>query len=386
MFFRRFARLPKRLQITFSLIFLVVLASIGVFIWLAWTGQIKPLAAPPGEASLSLQSDSASYNPGVSFTVYINLDTGGVEVSEVAIRSLNYSTSVLEVIDRDESADGVQIEPGSLGNLSVIENSVDTSSGKITYVSRANYGILGFDGSGRVAIVHFMAKASGTANLTFDFTSGTIGDTDVLTSSDGSDILTSAAAMSITISGEESHTVCSGQTCQTIAGAGANQCSSDADCQPKTYHYECFEPKQVCLKVSGAGTNECQTYADCLKPPSTPSPSPEPTPIETQPTEAPTEVGVETPAPTGEVMVSPSPSATPLALYSPTAYLTPQLSPETKVGGFAISRTWALILYIGVPVLITATVFLIWWWRKKKKGDWASSEKEESDLDDDELI
>lgn len=384
MFFRRFARLPKRLQITFSLIIFVVLAGIGVFIWLAATGQIRPFAAPLGEASLSLQADSGVYNPGVSFTVYINLDSGGVEVSEVAVRSLNYNTSVLDVIDQDGNADGVQIEPGSLENLSVIENSVDTNAGKVTYVSRADPSASGFVGSGRVAIAHFSAKASGTSSLTFDFTSGMIGDSDVLATSDGSDILTSAAPMAITVSGEESHTVCSGQTCQTISGAGANQCSSNANCQPTTYHYVCYEPKRVCLKVSGTGTNECQIYADCLEPPSTPQPSPEPTPTETQPTETPTEVGLVTPAPTGEIMVSPSP--TPLALFSPTAYFTPVPTPGTKVGGFAISRTWAFLLYIGGPVLITATVFLIWWWRKKKKGGFETTEKDEEELDDDELI
>jgi hypothetical protein len=392
MFLRRFGRLPKKLKAIYSLIILVVLAGMVAFIWAIATGKITPVAAP-GEASLSLQSDSSTYNPGVNFTVYVNLDTGGVEISEVAIKSLNYNTSVLDVIDQDETSDGVQITPGSLENLNTIENYVDTLAGKITYIAQISQPTTpdtpGFNGSGRVATINFMAKAAGTSTLSFDFTAGTIGDTDVITKVDGSDILTSAAAMSITVVGSESHKACNtaNQTCENIDGAGVNQCSNDADCQVSSeHHYVCYAPKKVCLKKSGSGTNECQTYADCLKPPPTPpTPTPEPSPTEeVQPTETPTEEAVVTPTP--EVIASPLPSS--LVLVSPTEFISPQMSPETKIGGFAISNTWALVLYIGVPVLITGTIFLIWWWRKKKKESFLppSEKEEEATEDDDEII
>ena len=162
------------------------------------TGKISPFAAP-GEASLSLQSDSSSYNPGVSFTVYINLDTGGTEISEVALRTLNYNTSVLDVIDQDANQDGIQIAPGTLGNLIVTENSIDSDTGKITYRAiNADAGVEGFTGSGRVATIYFTAKAPGASTLSFDFSAGTIGDTDVIAKAGGNDILTSAPPMTIT--------------------------------------------------------------------------------------------------------------------------------------------------------------------------------------------
>ena len=384
---RRLKRLPKRLQVIYSLIALVILAGIATFIWAIVSGKIAPLATP-GEASLSLQSDSSIYNPGVNFSVYINLDTGGTEVSEVAIRSLNYNTSVLDVVDQDENADGVQIASGKLGDLAVSENMVDTGSGKITYVVRAGTDTAGFTGAGRVATIYFTAKASGTSNLSFDFTAGTIGDTDVIAKADKNDILVSAAAMTITIGGNEAHTVCnlSNRTCETVSGVGANQCSNDADCQvaASEHHYVCNAAKHVCLKVSGAGVNECVTYADCLKPsPSPPTAPPSPTPAEPSPVtlETPTPAVTQTPISIG--MISPTPEIlSPAPEEGPPS---PTASPETKIAGFGISKTWALILFIGIPVLITGAVFLVWWWKKKKKAEFEPSEGGE-DIDDDEMI
>lgn len=376
---RRLQRLPKRLQIIYSLIALVLVVGIATFIWAISAGKITPFAAA-GEAALSLQSDSSSYNPGVSFTVYINLDTGGTEVSQVAIRSLNYNPAVLDVVDQDQNQDGVQIAPGSLGNLNPTENSVDTGTGKITYVAQGS----SFTGAGRVGTVYFTTKAAGTSPLSFDFSSS-IGDTDVIAAQGGNDILTSATPMTITVTGSESHTECnsSNQTCQTVSGSGANQCSNDADCQPQSYHYECYAPKKVCLKKSGSGTNQCVTYSDCLKspspPPSSPGPSPEPSPIQSA---TPPIVSIETstPTPSPEVTFSPIPETS-----APSEEPSPAVSPETKVAGFGISTTWALILFIGIPVLITAIIFLVWRWRKGKKGEFEPPTNE-PDLDDDEMI
>ncbi len=379
---RRILRLPKRLQIIYSLIALVICVGIAIFFWAIASGKITPFAAP-GEAALSLQSDSSTYNPGVSFTVYVNLDTGGSEVSEVGIRSLSFDPAVLDVIDQDQNLDGVQITPGLLGSLNPTENSVDTLSGKITYVAQGT----SFSGSGRVATVNFTAKAAGSSTLTFDFSAGTIGDTDVIAASGGNDILTSAAPMTITVAGSESHTICntSSQTCETVSGAGANQCSSDTDCQASSdYHYICYAPKKVCLKKSGPGSNECVSYSDCLKPsPTPPGPSPTPTPTQIQPTATPTGVSILlTPTPTSEIINSPTPEE----IFSPSELPSPEVSPETKVAGFGISLTWALILFIGIPAVITIAIFLIWRWRKKKAGEFTTPSENDENLDDDEMI
>lgn len=82
----------------------------------------------------------------------------------------------------------------------------------------------------------------------------------------------------ITLSSAPTHTSCtSDKKCQTVAGAGTNQCSADADCRELS-HTVCTAD-QRCISVSGAGTAECETNADCRvggpsTPPTTPSAPP----------------------------------------------------------------------------------------------------------------
>lgn len=58
------------------------------------------------------------------------------------------------------------------------------------------------------------------------------------------------------------HTVCLGDTCAAGAGAGAgfNQCSTDAECA-RDRHLECF--RNSCVMRPGAGSNLCGNNADC---------------------------------------------------------------------------------------------------------------------------
>ncbi|MBI2635940.1 hypothetical protein HYW84_01295 [Candidatus Peregrinibacteria bacterium] len=58
------------------------------------------------------------------------------------------------------------------------------------------------------------------------------------------------------------HTVCLGDICAAGAGAGFNQCSTDAECA-RGRHLECF--RNSCVMRPGAGSNLCGKDADCAK-------------------------------------------------------------------------------------------------------------------------
>ena len=354
-FLRRTARLPKRLKITYSLIVLVVITGISVFIWATLTGKIKPFAAA-GEAALNL-SPGLSYELGQTFGAPINVDTSGVEVSDIAVRSLHYNSSVLEVIDSDSSTAGIQIAGDSLGGLQSLENSVDPAAGRITYeIKIPDTNTPGFTGSARVALISFRAIQAGRADFSFDFTAGQTGDTDVIAKETGNDILVSAPATFLTIT------------------------SSGGETPPPGGSSPTPRPSASCVKGCSP----------------TPVPQPSSTPTEIQmPEESPSPVELNvsqtlTPATIAEASPQPSPSPleSPLELLtSPSEMITSETSPPTKLfAGFAISRTAALLLYIGVPVVVVVTVFFIWWWWRKKKISEDERDKKSDEIDDDEMI
>lgn len=341
---RRFSRLPNRLKVTYSLIVLIVLTGIGVFIWAAVTGKIKLFAA--GAASLNL-----SYSGPVSvdsvFPVYIELYTDGTAVGSVNIKYLHYDTVKLEL-------QGSQILPDSTSDWDVIANSVDSTAGTIEYSTLAKDANGFIAQTSRLAIINFKALATGDAHFIFDYTNNP-GDTDVL-AKDGTDILSATTDTSVTI---ESNQPAPGESAAPPAPGPRPSASCVKGCSP--------------------------TPTPPSSPPATAEESPSPTEIITAPTTTPTEVALTTLTPT--ISASPTPTS---RLSSPEEPLTaPQASPVTKLAGFAITPTIALSLYIGVPAIVVLIVFLLWWWRRKKKAGLAEEtpgEKEEIDIDDDEMI
>lgn len=143
-------------------------------------------------ASLSISPPNGSYNVGDIITANIILDTQGKAVDGIDIRYLNYNPSLLEAQDDDPSAAGVQIASGNL-IFSTITNITDTINGKISF-HQITSGNNTFSGSGVLATARFKAKASGPANLLFDFSPGSTADTNV--ASGGGDVLTSVSGSS----------------------------------------------------------------------------------------------------------------------------------------------------------------------------------------------
>src|SRR3989344_1831326 len=136
--------------------------------------------------SLALSPQTALLAAGDIFSVAITLDTKGNAVDGVDIFYLNYNPALLEAQDDDSAVAGTQIGEGSLMSNTLL-NSIDTASGKISFSQVADASV-SYTGSSTLATVRFKALAAGTANVTFDFTSGSTADANV--ASDGADILT----------------------------------------------------------------------------------------------------------------------------------------------------------------------------------------------------
>ncbi|HBU08266.1 MAG TPA: hypothetical protein DEA99_03530 [Candidatus Omnitrophica bacterium] len=148
-------------------------------------------------ATLSLSPGSGSNSVGSIFTVTILLNTQSQAVDGVDIRYLNYSPTLLEAQDENTSQAGVQISAGTLlGNT--VANSVDTANGRISFSQVAVGGSTYSNATGAaLATVRFKVLTTGTAPVTFSFTSGSTADTNV--AAGGSDVLTAVTNGSYTL-------------------------------------------------------------------------------------------------------------------------------------------------------------------------------------------
>jgi hypothetical protein len=120
-------------------------------------------------ATLSLSPSSQSVNVGDTFSVVVNLDTQGVSIDGVDLRYLNYNPAILQLQDGNTFASGVQITPGSLMPMTLV-NSVDTNLGRVTFSQATSGGSNKYKGSGVLATLTFKALAAGTANVSFNYT------------------------------------------------------------------------------------------------------------------------------------------------------------------------------------------------------------------------
>jgi uncharacterized repeat protein (TIGR01451 family) len=59
----------------------------------------------------------------------------------------------------------------------------------------------------------------------------------------------------------QTHFACQNNACVSVAGGGANTCSSNADCAPAPTHLTC--QNNACVRVSGAGADTCSSNAQC---------------------------------------------------------------------------------------------------------------------------
>ena len=142
-----------------------------VFLTLPWFSEAATLVMTPS---------SGSYRVGDTFAVTILLNTQNAPIDAVDIRYLNYDSAVLEVMDDNEKATGVQIMPGTLMPATVA-NVVDNAQGKLVF-SQLTAGGTTFSNTTDQALftVRFRVKGNGYGNVSLNFTPGKTNDANVV--------------------------------------------------------------------------------------------------------------------------------------------------------------------------------------------------------------
>jgi len=146
--------------------------------------------APVGTASLAVESKSVKV--GDQFSVNINLSTGSNAGNNETTGTdvvLAYNRDLLEPVDADPTAPGIQILPGKLFEL-VQANKANTTLGEIDFSAGqqpTSKGVVATDGL--LATVTFKAKAAGRSPLKFIYTAGAVNDSNVIQPTTGRDLL-----------------------------------------------------------------------------------------------------------------------------------------------------------------------------------------------------
>jgi len=118
-------------------------------------------------ATLSLSPVSQTIAIGQAFAVDVILDSTGQPVDGVDLYRLRYNAPLLQV---------QSVVPGSLMPLTLANDS--TVPGEIVFSQVVAAGT-NFTGQGVLATINFFTLATGTADVTFDFTLGSTVDTNV---------------------------------------------------------------------------------------------------------------------------------------------------------------------------------------------------------------
>jgi hypothetical protein len=178
---------------------ILVLLVLGVVVYKAnkKTDIEVDLNISQGSASTALRLSPTSGTVGLNqtITVDLTLDTGGENVDGVDVSSLRFNPSILQVVDGDAGASGVQIAPTNLLPVTSY-NQVNNTTGQIQF-SQTTSGGSTFNGSGKIATITFRGNASGTSTANFDFTLNSTLDTNV--SSAGIDKLSIVQNASFTV-------------------------------------------------------------------------------------------------------------------------------------------------------------------------------------------
>ena len=166
------------MKITFTkpLIFILFLLSF------AFIGKTSVLAA----ASLSFNPASKTVAPNETFNVAVVVNTGGAETDGVDAL-VRYDGNKLEF---------VSAAMGTLYSQVLTPNPTPTTAGQLTLGAAAASGE-SYNGTGTLATITFKAIAEGTANVYYDFTSGSTTDSNVVYQ--GEDLLGSISNASYTI-------------------------------------------------------------------------------------------------------------------------------------------------------------------------------------------
>lgn len=126
-----------------------------------------PSAAATTKASLDLRLESFKIKPGEETIVEVRVkDAAPVYGAEFTI---SFDPNILEVVDADAQAKGVQIAPGDFFDLSKshfpLQNHADNSEGSVRYAVSMLNPAPAAQGSGDMAKIAFRAKSPGQAGV-----------------------------------------------------------------------------------------------------------------------------------------------------------------------------------------------------------------------------
>ncbi len=193
---------------------------------------IVALAVPAiaSAATLTLSPTSGTYAVGDTIEVKIQLDTSGISTSGTDVY-VRFDPNVLQVVDSNSSATGVQISPGTLYSQTSF-NSTDNGAGKVSFSGSKSGGSAGYSGSGTLATIKFKASAeASTTSVTIDYQAGSTTDSNVISQADSSDVLTSvtSAAYKISAAGGTTTTTTTTTADDTDGDGVKNAVDPDAD-------------------------------------------------------------------------------------------------------------------------------------------------------------
>ncbi|MGA2666904.1 MAG: cohesin domain-containing protein [Patescibacteria group bacterium] len=325
-FQRKWERLPKRLQLTYFLIIAALTIGIATFLTLLLTGQISS-KADVNQASLSIISGSQSYAVGDDFTFAVQLGADvQSQIQEIRIASLNYDPTAVQV----ESSGGLyQITPSALNNLAVTQKTVEVNgsgaqTGKIDLTFSSTGGSY-TGGTARLAVVEFRVIKAGQTSFSFDPHNGNAGA--AVLNSNGINILTSASGWTM-ILGTATTAPTATPTATPTPTPSVSTSQNTTTQSTKTQS----TPKST---TSSATSNSTSSVA---------------------------------------VNATPTPTATSALTPASSGFLV------TKISGSA--STLSILLYVGIAVVVTLIVFLIWFIKNKR----SHRHGVKSDDDDDEDI
>jgi hypothetical protein len=171
---------------------------IGVMVAsLVFGGFLHANASVTSGVGLNFSKNTIDIEVGETVSVDVILENPSlVHIDGLDFYALNFDAGMLQVVDADATANGVQI--GVYDTLMKSRfNSVDNARGKIYFTSSTDGGTR-FNGSEKLAHITFKAINSGTSYLQFDFVFGSTADTNV--SAFGTDILSSVSTASVHVS------------------------------------------------------------------------------------------------------------------------------------------------------------------------------------------
>jgi hypothetical protein len=154
---------------------------------------------PVGAARLFATPKEKAVKVGDQFSVDLMLSTGSDSTSGVDA-VVRYDADLLEIVDADSAATGIQIAPGALFDFTPL-NEVIQATGSINFSASqqpTNNAVTTTDG--KLATVTFKAKAAGKATLRYTFTPGDLSDSNVIKPTDGRDLLNVVEEATINVS------------------------------------------------------------------------------------------------------------------------------------------------------------------------------------------